>query len=231
MDNSEAQRWLGNAVELDPTFASAWATLGATHYLAARFGWSEAREPSIQKAAQFMQRALAIDDSLATAYGNLASVAMLTRQHERAAAYIDKALERNPTATDMFNCARNLNYLGKPREALELIKTAMRLNPYYPALYSYVVCNAYRLIGDYDQAISAFKAFRDGTPNSFLPYNMLAAAYGQAGRNEEGRAAVAEVLSRNPNYSLRRVARGSLDKDPTEVQKKVDVLRKLGMPE
>lgn len=60
---------------------------------------------------------------------------------------------------------------------------------------------------------------------------MLATAYGQAGRNEEGRAAVAEVLSRNPNYSLRRVARGSLDKDPTEVQKKVDVLRKLGMPE
>lgn len=40
-DNSQAQKLLRQAVELDPGFAVAWVNLARTHYFDARFGWSD----------------------------------------------------------------------------------------------------------------------------------------------------------------------------------------------
>lgn len=230
-DNAEAQRLLAKAVELDPDFVAAWVDLARTHYFAARHGWSEARDRSVARATELAEKALTMDASRAETYAMLTNVALLKGRHDEAIAYCDKALARTPNSQVIAMCARNLVYVNRSQEALELINRAMRLSPYYPGWYLYVLGDAYRLMGDYDQAISAFDGWRDRNPNSIRPFIFLAYALGMAGREEEARAAVAEILKRDPNYSLKRLAKSLLYKDPRETERQLATLGKAGLPE
>ncbi len=51
------------------------------------------------------------------------------------------------------------------------------------------------------------------------------------GRDEEARAAAAEVLRINPKFSLELVAKRSLVKNRSEIDKMIDALRKAGLPD
>ncbi|MCZ6770619.1 MAG: tetratricopeptide repeat protein, partial [Proteobacteria bacterium] len=230
-DNAQAQRLFERAVAADPNFAAAWVELARTHFFGARFGWSEDRARSAARATQSAQKALAIDGSDVDAYVQLSNLAMLQRNHERAEAYCEKALALNPTANVTSNCARIWTYLSRPQEALLLIKQGMRLSPYFPAPYLFALGNAHRMLGNYDEAITAFKAWRDRAPNSPFPYDMLAITYAQAGRVEEARAAAAALLKVKPDFTLKWFAKLLLFKDPAENKKVLDVLRELGVPE
>ena len=230
-ENAKAQRLLAEAVALAPNLGIAWVALATTHFFEARFGWSEDRARSAARATQFAQKALEIDGSQVDAYVQLSNLAMLQRNHGQAEAYCEKALALNPTANVTSNCARILTYLGRPREALPLIKRAMRLSPYYPATYLFALGNAHRMLGNYDEAIAALKAWRDRTPNSPFPYDMLAMTYAQAGRDDEARAAVAALLKVKPDFTLKWFAKLLLFKNPAESKHFLDVLRKLGVPE
>jgi TolB-like protein/predicted Zn-dependent protease len=205
--------------------------LATTHFFGARFGWSEDRGRSAARATQFAQKGLAIDGSEVDAYVQLSNLAMLQRNHEQAEAYCEKALALNPTADVTSNCARIWTYLGRPREALPLINRAMRLSPYYPANYLFALGNAHRMMGNYDEAIAALKAWRDRSPNSPFPYDMLAITYAEAGREKEARAAAAELLKVKPDFTLKWLAKLLMFKDPAENKHFLDVLRKLGIPE
>ena len=59
---------------------------------------------------------------------------------------------------------------------------------------------------------------------------MLAACYGHLGRIEEARAAWAELLKVNPNFSLEQRARVLPYKDPRDFQRIADGLAKAGLP-
>ena len=59
---------------------------------------------------------------------------------------------------------------------------------------------------------------------------MLAACYGNLGRVEEARAAWAELLKVNPNFSLEQRARVLPYKDPRDLQRIVEGLAKAGLP-
>jgi adenylate cyclase len=125
-------------------------------------------------------------------------------------------------------------YSGKPEEAIELVKNAMRLSPYYPAWYLPVLGHAYRLTGQYEEAIAFLESWRDReNPRSTLPHLLLAFTYVEAGRGEEAQIAVAEVLKRSPKASIKGYAKSKLFayKDPAEIERVLDSLRKAGLPD
>lgn len=64
----------------------------------------------------------------------------------------------------------------------------MRLSPYYPDWYLGVSGTAYRLAGDYDEAIAAYDKRRERNPHSTMPYLGLALVYSEVGRDKEARA-------------------------------------------
>ena len=59
---------------------------------------------------------------------------------------------------------------------------------------------------------------------------LLAACYGHLGRDEEARAAWADLLKVNPSFSLAQRARVLPYKDPGDFQRIVDGLAKAGLP-
>ncbi len=230
-DNDKAQQLFEKAVTVDPNFAAAWVELARTYYLAARFGWSDEPDKATARAAELAAKAVAIDDSQADAYAMLSNVALLERHYDEAVTYCEKALSLHPGAEATAHCARNFSYVGRPRESLELIKRAMRLSPYYPSWYLVTLGTAYRLMGDYPQAISAMEKWRDREPDTALAHITLAVTFEQAGREQEARAAVAEALRRDPRFSIKQFARAMLYKDPAETKRILDALRKAGVPE
>jgi adenylate cyclase len=67
--------------------------------------------------------------------------------------------------------ANNLNYAGRPEDALRLVAQAMRLNPHYPPFYLHILGAAYNLTGRYTEAVATEQEFLSRSPNH--PYGHL----------------------------------------------------------
>jgi len=97
-----------------------------------------------------------------------------------------------------------------------------------------VLGHAYRLAGQYEEAIEALESWRvRANPRSELPYVMLAFTYVEAGREEDAQAAVAEILKRKPKASIEGYAKSKFFayKNPAEIKRVLESLRKAGLPE
>jgi len=234
-DNAQRRKLYEKAAELDPNNSFLWKDIGWTYYRDARFGWTDTPAQSLALAEELAQKTLAVDDYSAQAYALLSSVYMVKRQHDKAVAYGEKALALAPNLADMKAAvAVPFMYSGRPEEAIEMVKNAMRLNPYYPAWYLAVLGHAYRLTGQYEEAITSLESWRArANPRSALPHLFLAFTYEEAGRGEEAQAAVAEVLKRKPKASIKGYAKSKLFpyKDPADIERVLDSLRKAGLPE
>jgi adenylate cyclase len=234
-DNAQARKLFEKAVEIDPNFAYAWQEIGRMHYRDARFGWTDSPAESLKLAEELAKKTLTVNDSDATAYATLSLVYMARRQHEKAVAYGEKALELAPNFADVnVMIALPFYYSGRPREAIELVKKAMRLSPYYPDWYLPVLGHAYRLTGQYKEAIDVLESWRErANPRSELPYLMLAFTYAEAGREEDANKAVEELLKRKPKASIEGYAKSKFFayKDPAEIKRALESLRKAGLPE
>jgi len=234
-DNAQARKLFEKAVALDPNYAHAWQEIGRMHYRDARFGWTDTPDQSLSLAEELAQKTLAINDADAFAYGTLSVVYMAIRQHDKAIAYGEKALALAPNFADLHAAiALPFLYSGRPAEAVELVKKAMRLSPYYPGWYLPILGHAYRLTGQYKEAIDALESWRArANPRSELPYVMLAFTYVEAGRLDDAQVAVAEILKRKPEASVEGYAKSKFFpyKDPAEIKRALDSLRKAGLPE
>jgi adenylate cyclase len=231
-DNDQARRQFKKAVTLDPGFADAWCFLGYTHQDDWYFGWSENAPQSLEQATALAQKAIALDDSSPCPYMLLETIHLWRREYDKAITYGEKAVALEPSHADAtLQLARTLTYAGRPEETIELTKKAMRLSPYYPDWYLGVLGTAYRLAGDYGEAIAAYDKRRERNPHSTMPYLGLALVYSEVGRDEEARAAASEVLKRNPKISLTQVRNRLPYKDLAEVDRIIAALRKAGLPD
>jgi adenylate cyclase len=232
VDNAQAQQLFKEALALDSGFADAWCFLGETYQAEWYFGWSEHAAQSIARATELAQKAIALDDSSPCPYILLDIIHLWRRDYDQAIAYGEKAVALEPNHADAtVRLARALTYADRPEEAIDLIKRAMRLSPYYPDWYLGALGVSYRLAGNYDEAIAAFEKRRERNPRSTLPHLGLALVYMEVGREQEARDAAAEVLKRNPKISLKQVRNRLPYKDPAEAERIIAALRKAGLPD
>jgi len=232
VDNVQARQLWEKAVELDPGFADAWCFLGETHQQDWYFGWSENRAQSLEQATELAQKAITLDDSSPCPYELLEIIHLWKRDYDKAISYGEKAVALEPNHADAtVRLARTLTYAGRPDEAIGLVKKAMRLSPYYPDWYLGPLGVAYRLTGNYSEAIAAFEKRRERNPDSMIVHLGLALVYAEVGREEEARAAATEVLKRNPKFSLTKISKGFPYKDSAEIERILAALRKAGLPD
>ena len=155
---SEARRLFGEALDLDASYAVAWALLGWTYWQAAdgyvKLETDEAREDALKGAEESAQKAIELDPSCADAYALIGMCHLSRGLHDRAVAMTEKSIALAPNHAFLIAiCAIILNKSGQPRKSVELIKTAMRLCPIYPTWFLYVLGTACRLAGWNDSAV------------------------------------------------------------------------------
>jgi adenylate cyclase len=237
--NVKARQMFERAVELDPQYASAYASIGWTYLMEWISQWSTDPQ-TLERAYELAQRAVALDDSAPEAHRMLGQIYLYKGQHDQALAEAERAIALDPNSAEQYEgLALILRFSGRPTEAVESIEKAMRLNPHYPPDYLLVLGLAYCQAGRYDDAISAQKAALSRNPNLLGSHICLAACYTMAGRDEAARAQIKELLRLNPDFSFERLAKqggqipaghsrdeGPVYKNPADGKLMYDAIRK-----
>ena len=118
---------------------------------------------------------------------------------------------------------------GKPEEAIHLYHKSIRLNPFAPGIYFAALSAAYRMAGQYEEAVTQAKKAVEREPTLLLAHVALTTSCSLAGREEEARVAAAGVLKINPNFSVEQFVMGLPYKDQTKASLAINTLRKAGL--
>ncbi len=89
---------------------------------------------------------------------------------------------------------------------------------------------AYYILGHYEDAISTFRKGISSNPASERLHVWLAAAYAQAGEMDEAEWEVDQILTMNPDFSIKRVQDSFPYKYEADREHVLDGLRKAGLP-
>jgi adenylate cyclase len=199
-DNAEAQRLLDRALALDPNYAHAHAwkacVLGQTWV----YDWCEDRDATFQQVAAELEITLGLDDNDSDVHRILAALNLNRDDHDKAAYHQERALALNPNY-DLVVVQQGelLTWLGRPEEGIDWIKKAMRLNPYHPERFWSHLGRACYCAERYAEAAEAFSRITrlDHTHHAFL-----AGTFAQMGNAVAAAAHAAEVLKREPKFSV-----------------------------
>jgi TolB-like protein len=226
----KARQLLEEAISLDSNYAVAHCILGHTHILDIWLGSSKSPTESAMRGIELYQKAIALDSTLALARVYLGYVyAAMIRQHDKAIAEGEKAVALAPSSADVvFHYAIILTYAGRWYEAIPLFQEALRLNPIPPNNYYRHFAVVLREMGQYDEAVSLLKKAIKQEPDDIFSHLVLTSVYSYAGRQEEARAAAAEVLRIKPTFRIEQLPQGT-HRDLSIVEHENEALRKAGL--
>jgi adenylate cyclase len=204
-----ARKLVEEALDLDPNYPGAYAALSGITVLEVFLGVSKSPKESLDRAEELAKKALVLDESLAQAHFQLSLVYLFKKQFDKALEEAEHAVTLAPaSAMACFQLGTALLHSERFEEAILQFKKSLRLDPARP--YSQCLNNlgsAYRFLGRYDDAIATLKRMLHIYPDHLPGHLNAAATYTLAGREEEARAEVAEVMRIDPQFSLERYAR------------------------
>ena len=204
-----ARKLVEEALDLDPNYPGAYAALSGITVLEVFLGVSKSPKESLDRAEELAKKALVLDESLAQAHFQLSLVYLFKKQFDKALEEAEHAETLAPaSAMACFQLGTALLHSERFEEAILQFKKSLRLDPARP--YSQCLNNlgsAYRFLGRYDDAIATLKRMLHIYPDHLPGHLNAAATYTLAGREEEARAEVAEVMRIDPQFSLERYAR------------------------
>jgi TolB-like protein/class 3 adenylate cyclase len=100
--NVIARQLAKEAMALDPNYAMAFWLLAKTHYMDIRLGMTKSPKDSITKAWELNQKAIALDDDLADAYGLLSALCICKRDFGRAIIEGERRVAVAPNSADAY---------------------------------------------------------------------------------------------------------------------------------
>ncbi len=188
------------AIEIDPTYAAAYAGLADTYNLLASSG-DISRKESLEMARAAVKRALELDENLAEGHTALAGVLQSANDwnFNAAEAEFRRAIELNPNyATAHFWHAENLLVLNRADEAVAEYRRAEELDPLSPLVSTYVGFSLEKA-RRYDEAIAALHKTITLFPGFAFGHWALAMAFRQKGMYPEAIAAFKKAIELSPD--------------------------------
>jgi TolB-like protein/DNA-binding winged helix-turn-helix (wHTH) protein/tetratricopeptide (TPR) repeat protein len=180
----KAKNFFNAALQLDPGYALAWAGLADSYYYLSDIYLPPVQAMPAAKAAA--ERAVAIDDSLASAHTSLALVRLFyDRDLPAAERELRRAIELNPN-----DAAAHLWYgmyfavRQRPKESLPELRLALQLDPLSPQTRTNAGLALY-LLRDYEQLVAQSLESIQLDPNSWGAHANLGGAYEQTGKFAE----------------------------------------------
>ncbi len=226
--NIRAEEMFTKAIELDPSYATAYVGLGQRHVILVSYGWTEFPDQALKEGYDLAQKALELDSSHAGAHALLGSIYVYRGQHELAISELQRAIELNPNdALSRRFLGMVMLWSGKPDEAIQACETAMRYDPRTSPGTHMFLGLSYYLKGQYDAAISTLERGVAQYPDFAGDYLALAAAYAQAGRSEEAARAAEKILRLDPFFEVESY--GSVFRNASDREHIREGLRKAGL--
>ncbi len=230
-DNAEAAKLYERSIALDPDFITAHTELALTLYTAYLNGWNDDIDATLERGRQLASRAVELDPSDPQGHWALAYGRLWRRDLAGALEAIERAAVLGPNNAEV-HATRGyiLSYASRPAEAIESLKTSMRLDPQHPRIWLHFLAHAYFVEGNYVEAASLLKRRIRLQPETDISRVLLASCYGHLGHEADARREWNEVLGINPDYSVERKARILPYANPADWDRFVEGLRKADVP-
>jgi TolB-like protein/Tfp pilus assembly protein PilF len=157
---------------------------------------------------------------------------LLQGKHDEAIAEGKKAVALVPSsALSNATLGTFLAWADRPKEAILVLKNALRLNPFPIDWQLLYFGNAYLIAGRYEEALSYYKKAQERNPDNIWSYFFQASIYGHLDREEEARAPAKELLRLNPKFSIEHWVKWPGCKNRDKWNLIINGLRKAGLPE
>jgi TolB-like protein/Tfp pilus assembly protein PilF len=201
-ENKLARVFFQRAIDLDPSYASAYGAL-AWSYMAASSAFSEITiAEGCMLSEPLVQKAVALDENDAEARARLALTALLKGDLEGAHQEAQQVLSVNENCADALGVkGAALVYSGRRQEGREAIQQYLRLGPRdiaRPIRLTQIAASLYLDGGYEDAALTARQIVRQYPKHPFA-YPWLAASLGQLGRVAEAEEVLQILLTTSPS--------------------------------
>jgi DNA-binding SARP family transcriptional activator len=203
-DNERARQFFTQAVELDPTFARAYAGLSFAHFQNAFLGWKKPG-PEIARAFDSAGKSLMVDDRDPAAHWAMGRALWLRGEQDQSVAELERAVDLSPNfATGHYTLAFVHSQSGDPNAAIAFSDHSRQLSPFDPLLFAMFGARALSLarLGRFDEASDwAIKAA--ARPNAHQHIMAIAAlSLSLADRMPEAVEYKKKIRERVPNYGM-----------------------------
>jgi DNA-binding SARP family transcriptional activator/TolB-like protein/Flp pilus assembly protein TadD len=202
-ENELARHYFAKAVELDPTFARAYAGLSFTHWQNAFQRWAD-HDAESDHAFEAAGQSLLVDDHNPAAHWAMGRALWLRGRQDESLGELEKAVELSPNfALGHYSLAFVHCQSGDPAIAIRSSDHSRALSPFDPLLFGMLGSRAMALVrlGQFEEAADwALKAA--ARPNAHVIILAIAAhCLALAGRADEGRVLAASVRQQRERYA------------------------------
>jgi adenylate cyclase len=225
LDYERARMFFERAVAADPNFARARALLA----LVEAYCWFWDDNPTrLNRAVSIGETALALDQHESKCHLALGIAHLFRATHDKAGYHFGRGAALNPNDDlIMVEHGRYFMYVDRPKEGSELVRRAMRRNPYHPNWYWNVLGRCHHTAEEFELAIPAFEHI--ATPQ-FWTHAYLAACYAAIGESRKAAQHVAETISARPDFTVSGFAGHLPYQSQASLDRFLDTLRQAGLP-
>jgi serine/threonine protein kinase/tetratricopeptide (TPR) repeat protein len=191
----KSREYFREAIDLDPTYALAYAGLGEYYAFASTVGFLPPHE-NWPRAEAAVNKALALDDTLAESYNTLAAIKLdYQRDWPAAERAFRRGIELNPDFAEIHaHYGVCLNLFGRNEEALAETQRSVELEPLEPR-FTFFRGRILLFMRQYDRAIDQFHKTLELDPNYLMAHQDLGDAYEQKGMQTEAIAEWSKALA------------------------------------
>jgi adenylate cyclase len=200
-DDTIAQNFFRQAIDLDPTFAPGYSALALAQLQAAAIYQKLSLAEAQSSAEALARRAVSLDGADAEARSCLGWALQARGELDGALVEIERALAMSPNlAVAHWQRGATLIFSGQPMKGLDALETCIRLDPRDPFMavrLLHIACGLY-FAREYEGVIEAAKRLIRSYPDFPMIYRWPAAALGQLGRAAEAREWLEKAISYAP---------------------------------
>ncbi len=202
-DLAAAIPFFEKATRLDPEYWRAYAALALVYWRLENADWYRragvTRSPFLADIEKNLAKAA--EHPTSTLYQVIGNRATISGETERAGAAFKEAIALDPSDSWSYAyMSRALTLAGQPAEAMQYIRTAMRIDPHYPPVFDFYLGFAQFNLEQFDDAAASLERGVQATPDDAFASLFLAATYGYLGRKQDAAAAIAAY---NAIYAVR----------------------------
>jgi len=200
------------------------------HWWDAFRGWTTSPARSIELAAEWAERALAMEDWDGQAHFVMAHIHLLRRKHDSALEMAEQAVALRPNCANANPLLGNiLYYCGRPGDAADRMRQAMRLTPVHGAWFNVVLAASYKEIRRWDEATATAKEAMRIKPDDIDARLVLIEVCRATGNEGLARELAQEVSGLQPDFSVSKWAETQPYRDPAVLERIVATLGAAGL--
>jgi adenylate cyclase len=219
------------AIEADPNAQFGYIGLAWSYRNDAQFEWHEqehSHDEALKLAAEYADKAILLAPDDAEAHNIRAKIHNDAGEIEQALALYDQAIALNPSNSDILvDSTEPLLFVGRTDEAIDRIKQAMGIDPFYPDWFNWTMGWALYEKNDCRAALTWMQKM------SRIPsgaHRMLAGIYACLGNARAAKEALAVFLQDSPGDSISKERR-MWGKTYTGLDRWIEHMRIAGLPE